>query len=118
MTTEVRNLKFGARNSFRFRLNSALRFAFLAFFCGYFISPCFAEDKKTATTAAPTDSLDELLNMPIPVVEAASKYKQKTSEAPSSVTVISSDEIKRYGHRTLADILRTVPGINVSYDRD
>ncbi len=36
---------------------------------------------------------------------------------PGSVTVVQQDEIKRYGHRTLADILRTVPGLHVSYDR-
>jgi iron complex outermembrane receptor protein len=52
------------------------------------------------------------------VVEAASKFQQPIGEAPSSVTIISSDEIKKYGHRTLADILETVPGLYISYDRN
>ncbi len=69
--------------------------------------------------ADPTDiSFEELIKMEIPTVEAASKYKQKTTEAPSSITIITSDEVKRYGHRTLADILRSAPGLHVSYDRN
>jgi len=68
--------------------------------------------------AEPTEiNFEELIKMEIPVVEAASKYKQKITEAPASVTVITADEVKKYGHRTLADILRTVPGLYVSYDR-
>ena len=43
---------------------------------------------------------------------------QKPTEAPSSVTVITSDEIKKYGHRTLADVLQSVQGFHVSYDRN
>jgi len=44
-------------------------------------------------------------------------YEQKSTEAPASVTVITSDEIKRYGYRTLADICKA-PGFYVSYDRN
>src|SRR5439155_12007827 len=54
----------------------------------------------------------------IPIVYAASKLEQKATEAPSSITVIGADEIKKYGHRTLADILRSVQGFHVSYDRN
>src|SRR2546430_15602490 len=62
-------------------------------------------------------SIEQLGSIEVPVVEAASKYKQKTTEAPSSVTIITSDEIKKQGYRTLADLLRNVPGLYVSYDR-
>src|SRR6266699_5759915 len=34
------------------------------------------------------------------------------------MTAITSDEIKRYGHRTLADALQSVQGFHVSYDRN
>ncbi len=72
-----------------------------------------------AKSPEPTEiSLEELLKMEIPTVEAASKYKQKTTEAPSSVTIITADEVKKYGHRTLADILRSAPGLYTSYDRN
>jgi len=67
---------------------------------------------------APEISLEQLMKLEVPIVEAASKYKQKITEAPSSVTVITSDEVKRYGHRTLADILERAPGFYTSYDRN
>lgn len=54
----------------------------------------------------------------IPEVSAVVKFKQKATEAPSAVTVVTADEIKFYGHRTLADVLRTVPGMHTSYDRN
>ena len=67
----------------------------------------------------PTEiSLEELVKMEIPMVEAASKYKQKITEAPSSVTIITAEEVKKYGYRTLADILASAPGLYVSYDRN
>jgi len=62
--------------------------------------------------------LEVLMEMEVPKVYGASKFEQKATEAPSSVTVVSSDEIKRYGHRTLADVLQSVQGFHVSYDRN
>lgn len=62
--------------------------------------------------------LTALMQVEVPVVTAASKVAQKTTEAPASVTVINADEIQKYQARTLADVLRTVQGFNVSYDRD
>lgn len=51
-------------------------------------------------------------------VTTASKFSQTLREAPSAVTVISADDIRAYGHRTLADVLRSIPGLYVSNDRD
>ena len=51
-------------------------------------------------------------------VYGASGFKQKVTEAPASVTIITSEEIQKYGYRTLADILRNVRGFYVSYDRN
>jgi len=62
--------------------------------------------------------LEALMNLEIPKVYAASKLEQKTTEAPASTTIITSDEIKKYGYRTLADVLQSVQGFNVSYDRN
>ena len=53
----------------------------------------------------------------IPSVYTASKYEQKVTEAPSAVSVVTADEIRKHGHRTLADVLRTVPGFYGSDDR-
>ena len=63
-------------------------------------------------------SLEQLMQIKIPEVYTASKFEQKATEAPSSVTVITSDEIKRYGWRTLGDVLASVQGFYVSYDRN
>ena len=58
------------------------------------------------------------MEIEIGTVYGASKYEQKVSEAPSSVTVITADEIRKYGYRTLAELLRSVPGFYVNYDRN
>ncbi|HKW29011.1 MAG TPA: TonB-dependent receptor [Verrucomicrobiae bacterium] len=63
-------------------------------------------------------SLEQLSKLKVPEVYSASKFEQKATEAPSSVTVITSDEIKRYGYRTLGDLLASVQGFYVSYDRN
>ena len=75
----------------------------------------------TATAGAQQDvkdlsevSLEELSNIQ---VYSASKHMQSASEAPASVTVVTADEIQKYGYRNLADILRSVPGFYVTYDR-
>lgn len=51
-------------------------------------------------------------------VVTASKIPQKISEAPSAVSVITADDIKHYGYLTLGDILRSIRGIYVTYDRN
>lgn len=58
--------------------------------------------------------LDELLDLP---VSGASRRAQRLSEAAASVTVITADEIRALGYRTLAEALRSVRGLAVVYDR-
>src|SRR5271169_4445429 len=60
-------------------------------------------------------SLEELGNIQ---VYSASKHMQSASDAPSSVTVVTADEIQKYGYRNLADILESVRGFYITYDRD
>jgi outer membrane receptor for ferrienterochelin and colicins len=62
--------------------------------------------------------LEALMNLEVPKVYAASKVEQNATEAPSSVAVVTSDDIKKFGYRTLADVLESLPGFNISYDRD
>ena len=51
------------------------------------------------------------------LVYSASRYAQDVSEAPASVTIITADEIQRYGYRTLADVLGAARGIFTHNDR-
>lgn len=63
-------------------------------------------------------SLEQLLEVEVDKVYGASKYEQKTSLAPSSVSLVTRDEIQKHGYRTLADVMRSVNGVYVSDDRN
>ncbi|HTW57585.1 MAG TPA: TonB-dependent receptor [Terriglobales bacterium] len=70
---------------------------------------------KLATQDLGQASLEELGTIQ---VYSASKHLQNASDAPSSVTVVTADEIQKYGYRTLADVLESVRGFFITYDRD
>ena len=61
---------------------------------------------------------DAALFEEVPSVTAASKFEQDPREAPASISVITRDEIQRYGYRTLGEALNSVPGFFTSYDRN
>jgi outer membrane receptor for ferrienterochelin and colicins len=87
------------------------------------LSPLVTRAQGTgATSQAPTDlsqlSLEDLMNLKIDTVYGASKFQQKVTEAPSSVTIITADEIQKYGYRTLFDVLQSVPGFFGTDDRN
>ena len=50
-------------------------------------------------------------------VTGASKYAQKATDAPADVTVVTAEEVRRYGWRTLADALRSVRSFYLTNDR-
>ena len=73
-------------------------------------------DPAPGTTLDLTEmSLESLMNVS---VYSASKYEQKATEAPSSVSVVKAEEIRKYGYRTLADILKSLRSFYVTYDRN
>lgn len=59
-------------------------------------------------------SLEQLMNVEI---VSASRYAQRTSDAPASVTVITAADIRAFGYRNLADALQSVRGFYATYDR-
>ncbi len=70
-----------------------------------------SSSRVTAADAATTDVTDLTLEQLMQVqVTGASKFTQDASEAPASVTVIGQDDIKRFGYRTLAEILQSARG--------
>ena len=63
-------------------------------------------------------SLEELLKVDVERVFSASRFVQDASRAPASVTVITAEDVRRFGYRTLAEALRSVPGFYTTYDRN
>src|ERR1700689_3966689 len=59
-------------------------------------------------------SLEQLMQIDI---VGASKYQQKQSQIGAAVSVITREEIKAFGWRTLDEALASLPGVYVTYDR-
>jgi outer membrane receptor for ferrienterochelin and colicins len=60
----------------------------------------------------------ELLLFDEVVVSTATKRPQVEATAPSWVSIVTQEEIRRFGVRTLADALKLVPGFYGTYDRN
>lgn len=85
------------------------RWTCAALLCGaVLLRPALAATDLTAL------SLEQLLGV---MVVGASKYEQKQTEVAASVSVITRDEIRAFGWRTMADALASLPGIHTTYDR-
>lgn len=63
------------------------------------------------TTSA--QELSELFDGEVPVVLSASRLIQPVASSPASVTIIDAQTIQLSGARTIADVLRLVPGFQV-----
>ncbi|GEM_PF-5735861 len=61
-------------------------------------------------------SLEDLLKSDVRAISSASRIEQLIDEAPGAVTVLTQRDIRRHGWRTLSDLLRSAPGINISYN--
>ncbi|QBE66800.1 TonB-dependent receptor plug domain-containing protein [Pseudoduganella lutea] len=63
--------------------------------------------------AMPLESL-----MGVTVVTSASRFVQRVSDAPSAVSVLTSQDVREHGWRTLAEALASLPGVYISDDRN
>lgn len=85
-------------------------------------SPGAFADNKTAGGMAPVPDTAELAAMPLEAlmevtVNTASRFDQSVTDAPAAVVVLSADDIRQFGWRTLADALASLPGLYVTNDR-
>lgn len=56
---------------------------------------------------------ESLLFQEMPVVITPARIKQPIMESPSTITVLTREDIRKYGITSLTDILRNVPGVNI-----
>lgn len=73
--------------------------------------------QPSLTNLADELSIDQLGSIPVATVTTASRFTQKVSDAPASVTVVTAEQIRGLGYRTLAEILQGVPGLYTTSDR-
>ena len=63
------------------------------------------------------DTLEQLMNTEVTTVTGASKYQQELADAPASVSIVTSDDIRKGGFRNLAEVLNSVRGFYITYNR-
>jgi outer membrane receptor protein involved in Fe transport len=82
-------------------------------------SPLWAKKQSKSQTQQQEDeylqslSLEELLNLEI---TTAGKQKEKISDIPASIVVVTREDIETYGYQSLVEILENIPGLYVTND--
>ncbi len=78
--------------------------------------PADRNDKSVAATTLQDDLEEdiELLELEVPVVVTASRHEEKITRVPQAISVITAEEIRRSGARSIPDALRLVSGVDVA----
>jgi iron complex outermembrane receptor protein len=77
----------------------------------------YAQNDVSPSETLPKNG-DEFLFQDIPSVYTASKYEQKVSKAPASISIVTADEIKKWGYRNFGDIMASLKGFYSTNDRN
>ena len=93
-------------------MKSCIRIVLMLFLIGLVSAPSFAQDQQTSL-----DAFEQLMNTEVTTVIGASKYQQELTDAPASVSIVTADDIRKGGYRTLAEILNSVRGFYITYAR-
>jgi iron complex outermembrane receptor protein len=102
----------------------ARRFAVCALSCA--LGGFVASEARAQAAAPQADrehelaelSLEDLMGIEVETVHGVSRRSQSSLEAPSHASVVGEDEIALRDARTLAEILRSVGGFDVTNDRN
>jgi iron complex outermembrane receptor protein len=94
-------------------MNASRRFILIvsltAFLCLLIFPP-------NALAQEPAD--EELAFMEIEEVFSAAKRAQSVHDAPASVSIVTDEDIRKYGHRTLTDVVKNVMSFYTYSDRN
>lgn len=64
----------------------------------------------------PAEARIEYVPLSEVTVVSATKSEQKISEAPAVISIVTAQQIKQRGYRTVAEALNSLPGIDMLYD--
>lgn len=78
---------------------------------GMCAAACAAHAADNGGSALKQLSIEELMGVKVHNVTTASKKMEKATDAPATVIVITSSDIKLRGYSTLKDVLRDLPGM-------
>lgn len=83
-----------------------------AFSCALLVLPYAGAQDDSGSLA--DLSIEQLLQVE---VQSASRFRQQSIDAPAAVSVVTAEEVKTYGYRTLAEIVGSMRGIYTTSDR-
>jgi iron complex outermembrane receptor protein len=81
------------------------------------ILPFTSNSEQHVIPSPDISSLEQLMSTEVTTVTGASKYQQELTDAPASISIVTSDDIRIGGYRTLAEILNRVRGFYTTYNR-
>jgi len=86
--------------------------------CAGVVALACARAWSAGTPDLATLSLEQLMQMNVHSVFGASKYEQRVTQAPSSISIVTAEDIRRFGYTNLGEVLAGVRGLYVTNDRN